>query len=191
MIMLVFYGVVVLIGIASLWIIFQKAGKPGWASIVPIYNIIVLLEIIEKPIIWLLFLLIPLVGIIFSIMMVVELAKKFGKDTGFALGMIFLPFIFYPILAFGSAEYEGSSRMRRRKKKKKRRVSEEEEDELDLPMQGVVPQPMPMPAALPRNDGVIMLTCAGCSRLMRLKSELIGKRIKCPSCGAVQLVTAG
>ncbi len=100
----IWLAVLVLV-IASLWKIFTKAGKPGWAAIVPIYNIIVLLEIIRKPIWWIVLFLIPCVNIIAAILVALELAKVFGKGAGFAIGMILLPFVFYPILGFGDAEY--------------------------------------------------------------------------------------
>ncbi len=93
--------------IVSLWKIFTKAGKPGWASIVPIYNTIVMLEIAGKPIWWIILLFIPVVNLVISIIVIVELANKFGKSGGFAAGLIFLPVIFYPILAFSSAKYSG------------------------------------------------------------------------------------
>ena len=89
------------------WMIYAKAGKPGWAAIVPIYNYIVLLDIVGKPWWWILLLFIPLVNIVVAIMVVNELSKSFGKGVGFTLGLLFLSFIFYPILAFGSAKYEG------------------------------------------------------------------------------------
>lgn len=89
------------------WKIFTKAGKPGWAVIIPIYNIVVMLEIVQRPIWWIILFFIPVVNVVIAIMMLVDLAKVFGKGTGFALGLIFLSFIFYPILAFGSASYEG------------------------------------------------------------------------------------
>ena len=93
--------------IVSLWKIFAKAGKPGWASIVPIYNVIVMLEITGKPIWWIILLFIPVVNLVISIIVIVELANKFGKSGGFAVGLIFLPVIFYPILAFSDAKYIG------------------------------------------------------------------------------------
>lgn len=104
---LAFFLVLGIIVIISRWKIFQKAGKPGWAAIVPVYNFIVELEIIGKPWWWLLLMFVPIVNIVFAIMMVNLLAKSFGKDVGFTLGLLFLPFIFYPILAFGKAEYIG------------------------------------------------------------------------------------
>ncbi|MEW5677482.1 DUF5684 domain-containing protein [Flavobacterium enshiense] len=91
--------------IASQWKIFTKAEKPGWACLIPIYSGIVLLEVIKKPTWWIFMFFIPLVNIYFAIVAVNELSKAFGKSTGFTLGLIFLPFIFYPILAFGSAQY--------------------------------------------------------------------------------------
>ena len=103
----ILFWVITIIVIVALWKIFEKAGKPGWASIIPIYNVIVLLEIIGKPLWWIILLLIPLVNIIFGIWAVNLLSKSFGKNEGFTIGLIFLPFIFYPILGFGDAKYEG------------------------------------------------------------------------------------
>jgi len=100
--------------IAALWKVFTKAGQPGWAAIIPIYNVWVLLKVIGRPGWWLaLFLiaLIPFVGwiIVFIIGVVInlDLAKSFGKGVGFAVGLILLGFIFLPILGFGSARYVG------------------------------------------------------------------------------------
>lgn len=93
--------------IASMWKIYAKAGKPGWAAIVPIYNIIVLLEIIGRPIWWIILYFIPLVNFVIMILVFLDLAKKFGKSAGYGILMIILPFIFIPALGFGSAKYEG------------------------------------------------------------------------------------
>ncbi len=98
---------IVAVMIASMWTIFSKANKPGWAAIVPIYNIIVLLEIVGRPLWWILIYLVPFVNLIVVIIVLVELAKSFGKGVGFAVGLIFLPFIFYPMLAWGGATYQG------------------------------------------------------------------------------------
>jgi hypothetical protein len=97
----------VVLMIAGMWKVFTKAGKPGWAAIVPIYNVIVLLQIAGKPIWWIILYLIPIVNLVIAILVTVEIAKRFGKGTGFAIGMVFLPFIFYPILGFGDAQYQG------------------------------------------------------------------------------------
>lgn len=89
------------------WKIYTKAGKPGWACIIPIYNIIVLLEIVGKPWWWLLLMLIPFVNLVLAIWMLNLLSKSFGHGTGFTLGLLFLSVIFYPILGFGSSKYIG------------------------------------------------------------------------------------
>ena len=92
--------------IASMWQVFEKAGKPGWASVVPIYNTIVLLQISGKPGWWVLLYLIPVVNIVIAIIATLGLARNFGKGTGFAVGLILLGFIFFPILAWGDAQYQ-------------------------------------------------------------------------------------
>ncbi|HXH37246.1 MAG TPA: DUF5684 domain-containing protein [Thermoanaerobaculia bacterium] len=103
--MMIVWLAVVLIMVISMWKIFTKAGKPGWAAIIPIYNLIVMLEIACKPIWWFILMLIPIVNIIIIIILLVEIAKRFGKGVGFAIGMLILPFIFYPMLAFGDSKY--------------------------------------------------------------------------------------
>ena len=100
-------AIVVLI-IAGIWKVFSKAGQPGWAAIIPIYNAYILLKIAGKPGWWLLLLFIPLVNLVIGILVAIEVAKAFGKGTGFGLGLVFLGFIFYPILGFGSATYQGA-----------------------------------------------------------------------------------
>jgi hypothetical protein len=92
--------------IASMWKMFTKAGKPGWAAIIPIYNLIVLLEIAGKPLWWFILMLIPFVNIVVFIMVLLSIARNFGKGVGFAIGMLLLPFIFYPMLGFGDARYQ-------------------------------------------------------------------------------------
>ena len=91
--------------IAGMWRVFQKAGKPGWAAIIPIYNIIVLLQITGKPIWWLILYFIPFVNVVVLVLVCIALARRFGKSVAFAIGLALLPFIFYPILGFGDATY--------------------------------------------------------------------------------------
>lgn len=102
-----FYLAIIILMIASIWTIFSKAGKPGWAAIVPIYNVIVLLEIVGKPWWWLLLMCIPIVNIVLLIIVIHRLSLSFGHEVGFTLGLIFLGIIFYPILGFGSSKYIG------------------------------------------------------------------------------------
>jgi hypothetical protein len=95
--------------IASMWKVFVKAGQPGWAAIVPVYNIIVLLNIVGKPLWWIALFCLPLANIAVMIMIGIEVAKCFGKTPAFGLGLAFLSPIFYPILGFGDARYLGPS----------------------------------------------------------------------------------
>ena len=93
--------------LVCMWIIFRKAGKPGWAAIVPFYNLYVMFEITWGSGMRFLLMLIPIYNIILSIQTQIRLAKAFGKGGGFAAGLIFLPYVFVPILAFSGASYQG------------------------------------------------------------------------------------
>lgn len=104
-IILIVWLAVLVVMIAALWKVFVKAGQPGWAVLIPIYNTYVFLKIAGKPGWWLILLFIPLINIVMGIIALASLAKKFGKGAGFVVGLIFLPFIFYPILGFGDAKY--------------------------------------------------------------------------------------
>lgn len=95
------------ISIAGVWKAFQKANQPGWASIIPIYNSYIMLKIGGKPGWWLILLLIPGVNVVFAIWTMNMISKSFGKDEGFTVGLLFLGFIFWPILGFGDAVYQG------------------------------------------------------------------------------------
>ena len=104
---IVYLALVVAI-IAGLWKAFEKAGKPGWAAIVPIYNVWVMAEIAGKPGWWGLLCLIPIVGIVIAILISLGVATAFGKGAGFGIGLALLGFIFWPILGFGDAQYVGA-----------------------------------------------------------------------------------
>ena len=96
----VLYAIVIIVCIASIWTLYEKAGKPGWASIIPIYNQMVMIEIAGKPWYWILLMFIPLVNIILGIWTLNLFVKSFGKSEGYTFGIIILPFIFLPLLAF-------------------------------------------------------------------------------------------
>ena len=102
----VYFAFLVLL-VVGMWKLYEKAGKPGWASIIPIYNIWVLLEIVGRPVWWILLLFIPLVNVVIWIIVALDLAKSFGKDILWGIGLILFPEIFYLILGFGSAQYQG------------------------------------------------------------------------------------
>jgi len=101
------YMAFLILVIVGLWRMYEKAGKPGWAAIIPIYNIWVLLEIVGRPTWWILLFLIPVVNFVIWIVIALELADVFGKTVPFGIGLILFPEIFYLILGFGSAQYQG------------------------------------------------------------------------------------
>jgi len=106
----IFYAVVLgtsVLMIVSMWKVFEKANRPGWAAIIPIYNTYIMLEMCGRPAWWLILMLFPPVNFVILIILFLDLAKMFGQGVGFGIGLLFLPFIFFPILAFGSARYVG------------------------------------------------------------------------------------
>ena len=105
---LIFLLIIIAI-IAGIWKVFTKAGKPGWAAIIPIYNLIVLLEIAGKPLWWIILCFIPVVNFVAFILIGLGVAKNFGKSDGFGIGLGLLGFIFYPILGFSDATYQGGA----------------------------------------------------------------------------------
>ncbi|MEO6524730.1 MAG: DUF5684 domain-containing protein [Mucilaginibacter sp.] len=107
--MILFFLFIWVICIAGVWKVFTKAGKPGWAAIIPIYNVIVLLEIVGKPVWWFLLIIFPCTSIIFVIWTYNLLSKSFGKEEGFTVGLVLLNPIFMLILGFGDSVYLGPS----------------------------------------------------------------------------------
>lgn len=100
------YLAIIIAMIAGMWKVFEKAGQPGWAAIIPIYNLIILLQIVGKPIWWIVLFLIPLVNFVALILVGMELAVCFGKSKGWGFALLVLfPFVGYPILGFGDAAY--------------------------------------------------------------------------------------
>ena len=104
-ILLIFWLAVIVFIIASGWKVFEKAGRPGWEFIIPIYNFYIMAKISGVKNWWLVF--IPIANIYILFVTYIALAKSFGKETGFGIGLIFLGFIFMPILGFGDAKYIG------------------------------------------------------------------------------------
>ncbi|MCL4795888.1 MAG: hypothetical protein KJZ84_15110 [Bryobacteraceae bacterium] len=104
---MLFWLAVVVVMIAAVWKVFAKAGQPGWAAIVPIYNVIVLMKIVGRPTWWVVLFFIPLVNFVVAILVCMDLAKSFGQGAGFGIGLLLLAPIFYLILGFGGARYVG------------------------------------------------------------------------------------
>ena len=105
----VFGLLIALLMIVAMWKVFAKAGQPGWASIIPIYNLYIWCKIVGRPAWWIILMLIPFVNIIVAIVLCIDMAKSFGKAAGFGIGLVFLGIIFLPILGFGSAQYQGAA----------------------------------------------------------------------------------
>jgi Family of unknown function (DUF5684) len=102
------WAALVIFMIATMWKLFTKAGQPGWASIIPIVNTYFMIKVAGRPGWWLLLLFIPLVNFVILIILFLDIAKRFGKGVGFGIGLILLPIIFFPILAFGNAQYQAA-----------------------------------------------------------------------------------
>jgi uncharacterized membrane protein YhaH (DUF805 family) len=107
-IVIIFYLAIFVLIIAGIWKTFEKAGEPGWAAIIPIYNLYILIKIAGRPGWWIILYLVPIVSIVIAIMVCIDVAKKFGKESGFGIGLALLGFIFFPILGFGDAKYMGN-----------------------------------------------------------------------------------
>jgi hypothetical protein len=95
----------VIVPIAALWQIFVKAGQPGWAALVPVYNLIIMLKVVQRPIWWLVLFFVPLVNFVVPLILMYDLARVFGKGIGFTIGLILLGPLFLALLAFGEAQY--------------------------------------------------------------------------------------
>lgn len=99
---------VVVLNIVAAWKVFEKAGQPGWASIIPFYSTYVMLKIVGKPSWWMwMIFLVPIANIVYAIWMINMLSKSFGKDEGFTVGLLLLGVVFMPILGLGDARYIG------------------------------------------------------------------------------------
>jgi Family of unknown function (DUF5684) len=112
-VLIVVWLVIAVLLFASLWRVFTKAGQPGWAALIPIYNFIVLLKIVGRPLWWILLFLVPIVNIVVLFIIYIDLAKSFGKSTAFGVGIALLGIIFVPILAWGDATYRGPAAQQR------------------------------------------------------------------------------
>lgn len=129
-----FMAVIFIVFIAIFWKVFSKAGQPGWASLVPIYNTWILVtEIAKKEPLWFILTLVPFVNIVASWVICQEVAKKFGKSETFGIGLFLLGPICWAILAFGSATYQGKGAVKKKYDDEDEDEEEDEEDEDERP----------------------------------------------------------
>jgi hypothetical protein len=101
----IIYVAIIVLEIAGWWMIFTKAGRPGWGAIIPIYNVYLMCKVAGRPGWWLILFIIPFVNIVIAIIVGIDIAKAFAKGAGFGVGLAILGFIFAPILGFGDDRY--------------------------------------------------------------------------------------
>jgi hypothetical protein len=97
--------------IAGMWRAFIKAGEPGWAAIIPLYTIYVMVKISDNPWWWLILVFIPILNLVAPFRINIDVAKRFDQGLGFGLGLAILSIIFRPLLGFGDYEYQGAAAM--------------------------------------------------------------------------------
>ena len=110
-ILLLLVGLAVAVAfIAGTWKAFRKAGQPGWAAIIPVYNLYIMLKIGDNEWWWLLVILfVPVVNLYGLYKAFAGVSQAFNQGIGFAFGLWFLSFIFWPLLGFGDYEYQGTT----------------------------------------------------------------------------------
>jgi hypothetical protein len=101
------YLLFLLAALAGLWRVFEKLGRAGWEGIIPIWNLLVVLQLVHRPVWWVVLFLLPIVNLVIGIIVCMEFARLFGRSPAFGVGLALLGFVFYPILGFGKAEYHG------------------------------------------------------------------------------------
>lgn len=94
--------------VAGFWKTFEKADEPGWAAIIPIYNLYVLIKVSGNAWWWLILMFVPIINILAQAKISIDVADKFGQGILFGLGLMVLSFIFYPLLGFGNYQYQAS-----------------------------------------------------------------------------------
>jgi len=104
--LVILWLIVAIILVAANWKLFTKAGKPGWAVLIPIYNVVVYLQIVDKPVWWIVLFFIPIVNIVIAIIVLIAFVQKFGQPAWHVVLALFLGVIYFPYLAFSSAEYK-------------------------------------------------------------------------------------
>ena len=97
--------ILVVLVVAGVWMIFVKAGKPGWGAIIPFYNWYLLIKVAGRPGWWLILCFIPLVQVVIYIIVCIDVAKNFEHGAGFGILLMLFPYIMFLVLGFGSSQY--------------------------------------------------------------------------------------
>lgn len=101
------YFLIIITNLIGLWKVFEKAGYPGWAAFIPLYNVYILVRIVDLPVLFILFYFIPVINIMAHAYTCFKLAQCFNKGLLYTVGLFFLPFIFIPVLGFGKSQFTG------------------------------------------------------------------------------------
>jgi hypothetical protein len=109
-VILIVFLVFLALPIAGTWKVFTKAGKPGWGALVPIYNAYLFVKIAGRPGWWVLLMILPLINVVVSLVVAIDMASRFGKGTVFGIALWILPYFLLPVLGFGAATYRGPGR---------------------------------------------------------------------------------
>lgn len=102
---MLFGGIIYIFKLVYSYKLFKKMGRKGWEGLIPIYSTIIKLKVLNIPIWMILFLIIPGMNVALSVIITINIARKFNKDILFTIGLIFAPVVFYPILAFDKSEF--------------------------------------------------------------------------------------
>jgi uncharacterized protein DUF5684 len=212
LLILIAAAVLFVLGKVIQWTIYAKAGQPGWACLIPIYDTVVFMHVVGRSGWHILIFFIPFYGqFIFPLILLYQLAKVFGYGFGFFLGLLFLPFLFFPILAiagkyvgpsgkrgrplpgYGDEEYEEPADRPRQRIPARKPIPEDsfEEDEPPAPPAPkksspikAAPSPKVKAAPAPAGDGKVLVQCTNCNKRLKVAATVMGKKVKCPGCGA-------
>ena len=185
--------IVSVFAIIVMWKIFVKAGKPGWAAIVPFYNLYTLFEITWGNgwmFLTIFAAIVPILGYLVVLAIVVltmiKLAKAFGKDTGFAVGLIFLGLIFMAILAFDSSTYLGAPKKDAQPVTPNNENTSAATSRMATPTPSVPIQPtMTPPTPIPTNNiGSVQPQTTEVPPVEENKTATTQATTYCPNCGA-------
>ncbi|MFN8525050.1 MAG: DUF5684 domain-containing protein [Chloroflexota bacterium] len=106
-------AVLSVVSMVAAWRVYAKAGRPGWGVLIPIYNCLLLLEIVGRPAWWIVLFFIPFANLVATVMVAIDLAESFGRSAAFGVVLLWLfSFVGLLILGFGSASYVGPARQR-------------------------------------------------------------------------------